>query len=45
MEKKFYILVNKDVNIGKGKFCGQISHAVGTFCYRGKYKDEDMSLF
>lgn len=45
MDKKFYILVNKDVNIGKGKFCGQISHAVGTFCYRGKYKDEDMSLF
>lgn len=45
MEKKFYILVNKDVNIGKGKFCGQISHAVGSFCYRGKYKDEDMSLF
>ena len=31
---KMYILVNKDIKIGKGKLAGQVGHAVNVYIYR-----------
>lgn len=39
--KKFYILVNKDLKIGKGKFAGQSSHATWTYCLRDNAATKD----
>jgi PTH2 family peptidyl-tRNA hydrolase len=33
MDWKMYILVNKDIKIGKGKLAGQVGHAVASFMY------------
>jgi PTH2 family peptidyl-tRNA hydrolase len=30
---KMYILVNKDIKIGKGKLAGQVGHAVNVYIY------------
>lgn len=40
--KKFYILVNKDLKIGKGKFAGQSSHATWTYCLRNNNATKDV---
>lgn len=31
-----YILVNKDIEIGKGKLAGQVGHAVAVYFYRNE---------
>lgn len=33
MDLRMYLLVNKDVKIGKGKLAGQIGHAVMSYAY------------
>lgn len=33
MDLRMYILVNKDIELSKGKACGQASHAVASYFY------------
>jgi PTH2 family peptidyl-tRNA hydrolase len=40
MNLAMYILVNKDIKIGKGKLAGQVGHAVAVYFYRRKYTQE-----
>ena len=45
MNSPMCVLINSDIKIGKGKLAGQVSHSVGTFCYRGTYSQDDMDFF
>lgn len=36
MDLAMYILVNKDIEINKGKLCGQVGHAVAVYFYRNE---------
>lgn len=38
---KMYILINKDIEITKGKLAGQVSHSVMRYFYL-KYKEDDL---
>lgn len=40
---RMYILVNKDIKIGKGKLAGQVGHAVNVLVYNMAIQD-DISL-
>lgn len=33
MDLRMYILVNKDIEISKGKVCGQVGHTVASYFY------------
>ena len=39
MNLKMYILINEDVEIGRGKLAGQVGHAVAEFFYREHQKE------
>lgn len=48
MDLRMYILVNKDIEINKGKLAGQVGHAVAVYFYQNranKILDDYMNKF